>query len=102
MNTLQNNGGSAAKTWRKIVNDYQNPDIQKSVWQLVNTLVPYIILWILMVYLIEISYWLVLPMAVIAGGLVVRIFIFLHDCGHWSFFKSAKGFSPPNNTGETT
>ena len=90
MNTLQNDGSSATKTWRKIVNDYQNPDIRKSVWQLVNTLVPYIILWILMVYLIEISYWLVLPLSIIAGGLVVRIFIFLHDCGHWSFFKSAK------------
>ena len=90
MNTLQENGSSAAKTWRKIVNDYQNPDIRKSVWQLANTLIPYIILWILMIYLIEISYWLVIPLAIIAGGLVVRLFIFLHDCGHWSFFKSAK------------
>jgi len=90
MNALQENSSSTAKTWRKIVNDYQNPNIRKSVWQLVNTLIPYIVLWILMVYLIEISYWLVIPLAVIAGGLVVRLFIFLHDCGHWSFFKSAK------------
>ena len=89
MNALQENSLSA-KTWRKIVNDYQNPDIRKSVWQLMNTVIPYIILWILMVYLIEISYWLVIPLAVIAGGFVVRLFIFLHDCGHWSFFKSAK------------
>ena len=84
------NGSTASKTWRKIVNNYQNPDIRKSVWQLVNTLVPYIALWILMIYVIKISYWLVLPLALIAGGLVVRMFIFLHDCGHWSFFKSAK------------
>lgn len=90
MNTLQENGSLAAKTWRKIVNDYQNPDIRKSVWQLMNTLIPYVILWILMVYLIEISYWLVIPLAIVAGGLVVRLFIILHDCGHWSFFKSAK------------
>ena len=90
MNALQENGSLSAKTWRKIVNDYQNPDIRKSVWQLMNTVIPYIILWILMVYLIEISYWLVIPLAVIAGGFVVRLFIFLHDCGHWSFFKSAK------------
>jgi len=90
MNALQENGSLVAKTWQKIVNDYQNPDIRKSVWQLTNTLIPYIILWILMVYLIEISYWLVIPLAIIAGGLVVRLFIFLHDCGHWSFFKSAK------------
>ena len=90
MNTLQVNDSSAAKTWRKIVNNYQNPDIRKSVWQLVNTLVPYFALWVLMVYAIKISYWLVLPLAILAGGLVVRLFIIFHDCGHWSFFKSAK------------
>jgi omega-6 fatty acid desaturase (delta-12 desaturase) len=81
---------SPAKAWRKIVANYQNPVIRKSVWQLINTLVPYIALWLIMVYAIKISYWLVLPLAILAGGLVVRLFIFFHDCGHWSFFKSAK------------
>jgi len=90
MNTFQGNDSSAARTWRTIVSDYQDPNLRKSVWQLLNTLIPYLLLWIMMVYLIEISYWLVIPLAVIAGGLVVRLFIFLHDCGHWSFFKSAK------------
>jgi omega-6 fatty acid desaturase (delta-12 desaturase) len=90
MNTLQTDGNAAVKTWRNIVNNYQNPDIRKTIWQLVNTLVPYIALWVLMIYAIKISYWLVLPLAFLAGGLVVRLFIFLHDCGHWSFFKSAK------------
>jgi len=90
MNTFQGNDSSAVRTWRTIVSDYQDPNLRKSVWQLLNTLIPYLLLWILMIYLIEISYWLVIPLAVIAGGLVVRLFIFLHDCGHWSFFKSAK------------
>lgn len=90
MDVQKTQPGSSAKTWRKIVNNYQNPDIRRSIWQLVNTLVPYIGLWVLMVYLIDISYWLVFPLAILAGGLVVRLFIFLHDCGHWSFFKSAK------------
>ncbi len=90
MSSLESSGRAASKTWRKIVNNYQNPDIRKSIWQLVNTLVPYIGLWVLMVYAMKISYWLVLALAIPAGGLVVRLFIFLHDCGHWSFFKSAK------------
>lgn len=90
MSTKKTNGSSAASTWRKIVSDYQNPDIRKSVWQLINTLVPYLVLWVLMIYAIQISYWLVLPLAILAGGLVVRLFIFFHDCGHWSFFKKAK------------
>ncbi len=90
MSSLESSGRAASKTWRNIVNNYQNPDIRKSIWQLVNTLVPYIGLWVLMVYAMKISYWLVLALAIPAGGLVVRLFIFLHDCGHWSFFKSAK------------
>ena len=85
----KNNAGEVGKTWRIIVSNYQNPDIRKSIWQLINTLVPYLILWALMIYAIQISYWLVLPLALLAGGLVVRLFIFFHDCGHWSFFKTA-------------
>ena len=84
------NGNSIQNTWRKAVKNYQNPVIRKSIWQLINTLVPYAVLWYLMVLLIEYSYWLVLPLAILAGGLVVRMFIFFHDCGHYSFFKSAK------------
>jgi omega-6 fatty acid desaturase (delta-12 desaturase) len=81
---------SEKNTWRQIVKNYQNPNHRKSIWQLMNTLIPYFILWALMIYAIQISYWLVLPLAFLAGGLVVRLFIFFHDCGHWSFFKTAK------------
>jgi omega-6 fatty acid desaturase (delta-12 desaturase) len=28
------------------------------------------------------------PLAILAGGLLVRVFIIFHDCGHGSFFKS--------------
>lgn len=87
-------GNSVQKTWRKIVNNYQNPDIRRSIWQLVNTLVPFVILWILMILIIDYSYWLVLPLAFLAGGLVVRLFIFFHDCGHFSFFKVRQSQSP--------
>jgi len=31
-----------------------------------------------------------LPLAVLAAGFYVRIFIIFHDCGHGSFFRSAK------------
>jgi omega-6 fatty acid desaturase (delta-12 desaturase) len=87
MNELLQNGISS---WRDAVKKYQDPDIRKSIWQLINTLVPYFLLWVGMILVIDYSYWLVLPMALLAGGLLVRIFIFFHDCGHYSFFKSAK------------
>lgn len=77
-------------TWRKIVAGYQNPDTRKSVWQLVNSLGGYVIMWVLMALSLNVSYWLTLALAPIAAGFLVRIFIIFHDCGHGSFFKSSK------------
>jgi omega-6 fatty acid desaturase (delta-12 desaturase) len=37
---------------------------------------------------LAISYWLTFPLAVLAGAILVRVFIIFHDCGHGSFFKS--------------
>jgi omega-6 fatty acid desaturase (delta-12 desaturase) len=76
--------------WQKLVAKYQSPDRAHSIWQLVNTLVPYAVMWYLMYKSLSISYWLTLALAVVAAGLVVRIFIIFHDCGHGSFFKSMK------------
>jgi omega-6 fatty acid desaturase (delta-12 desaturase) len=36
------------------------------------------------------SYWITLGLGVIAGGLLLRIFIIFHDCGHGSFFRSRR------------
>ncbi|OGX07070.1 MAG: fatty acid desaturase [Omnitrophica WOR_2 bacterium GWA2_47_8] len=77
-------------SWQKIVAKYQNPQRGKSIWQLVNTLIPYAFLWYLMYLSLGVSYWLTLAIAVVAGGLLVRIFIIFHDCGHGSFFRSQK------------
>ena len=74
--------------WVKIVMKYNFPSYFKSWWQIVNSVVPYIVLWGLMVYSLEISYWLTLLLSVFAAGFLVRMFIIFHDCGHGSFFKS--------------
>jgi len=76
--------------WITIISRYNKPDSLKSWWQITNSLVPYIILWVAMVKTIEISYWLTLLLSVPAAGFMVRIFIIFHDCGHGSFFKSQK------------
>ena len=80
---------SDAANWKQIVARYQKPSVARAVWQLVNTLVPYIGLWVLMYYTKSISWWLTIPLAILAGGILVRAFIIFHDCGHGSFFKSA-------------
>jgi acyl-lipid omega-6 desaturase (Delta-12 desaturase) len=78
------------QTIRQALKTYQQPELWRSVWQLVNTLVPYFALWVLMVYSLRVSYLLTLPLVVLAAGFMVRTFIIFHDCGHGSFFTSQK------------
>jgi len=77
-------------TWKAVIAKYQRPSAFRALWQIVNTLVPYALLWVAMYFTLQVSWWLVLPLAVLAGGFLVRIFIIFHDCGHGSFFKSRR------------
>jgi acyl-lipid omega-6 desaturase (Delta-12 desaturase) len=79
--------------WKQLIAPYQAPSMRRSIWQVLSTLVPYAILWFLMIQTMTISYWLTLPLAILAGGFLVRVFILFHDCGHGSFFKSRKANS---------
>ena len=76
--------------WKKIVVRYQLPSTGRAIWQLINTLVPYVGLWYLMYLSLAVSYWLLVPLAMLAGAFMVRAFIIFHDCGHGSFFKSQR------------
>ena len=79
---------AAAPRWKAIVARFQRPSRARASWQLINTLVPYALLWVAMAYALTVSYWLVVPLAILAAGFLARIFIIFHDCGHGSFFKS--------------
>ena len=76
--------------WQAIVAKYAKPDLRRSLWQVANTLIPYVVLWYLMIRSLEISYWITLGLSVFAAGFLMRAFIIFHDCGHGSFFKSQK------------
>jgi len=78
--------------WREALLPYQQPDLRRAIWQLVNTFVPYAALWALMIYTMRqgLSYWITLALMVPAAALLVRIFIFFHDCCHGSFFASRR------------
>jgi omega-6 fatty acid desaturase (delta-12 desaturase) len=85
-----NTSNVSAPNWQSIIMKYNKPSVPRSIWQLVNSLVPYFLLWILMAFTIKISFWLTLPLILLAAGFLIRIFIIFHDCGHGSFFKSKK------------
>jgi omega-6 fatty acid desaturase (delta-12 desaturase) len=74
----------------KLLAPYQRADPQRSVWQLVNTIIPYVGLWVIIHFVMKTSYLLALPLILLAALFMVRIFIFFHDCGHNSFFPSTK------------
>ena len=75
---------------RKQVAPYERSELQNSIFQIVNTLGPFFILWFLAYKSLSISYLLTLAITVIAAGFLVRTFIIFHDCTHYSFFKSRK------------
>jgi omega-6 fatty acid desaturase (delta-12 desaturase) len=74
--------------WKAIISEHQKPHAGRATWQLVNSVGTYALVWWLMYLCIPISWWLVIPLAVLAGALAVRVFIIFHDCGHGSFFRS--------------
>jgi len=69
---------------------YSRPDWRRSLWQITNSLIPYLVLVTLMYFSLDFSYWLTLALAIPAGGFMIRTFIIFHDCGHGSFLKSRK------------
>ncbi len=65
-------------------------DTKRSWLQLISTAVPFFVLLGTMVAVTETAYWLTLLLAPITAGLLVRLFIIQHDCGHGAFFKTRK------------
>ena len=76
--------------WDSLITKYQNSSSGKSIWQICNSFIPFLVVWYLMYLSLDVSYWLTLFLSLPAAGFVVRIFIIQHDCGHGSFFKSRR------------
>jgi omega-6 fatty acid desaturase (delta-12 desaturase) len=76
--------------WITLAAKFRQSSNLRAIWQLTNTLLPYAALWYAMYRLSLVSWWLVVPCAVLAAALLVRLFIIFHDCGHGSFFSSRR------------
>jgi acyl-lipid omega-6 desaturase (Delta-12 desaturase) len=76
------------KNLRKQMAPYEKPNTMDSVWQLINTIVPFFLLWFFAYQSLSISYVLTFVLCIIAAGFLVRIFIIFHDCCHYSFFQN--------------
>ncbi|MEE9322476.1 MAG: fatty acid desaturase [Granulosicoccus sp.] len=84
----------ATQSWAARLAPYKRPDDRRAIFEVAITLVPFILLWYAVWALLQID---TLVMNVMAGlvllpaaGLMVRLFIIQHDCGHGSMFSSRK------------
>ncbi len=64
------------------------PDAKRSILQLITTGAAFVAMLVVMAAASHEYYWLTLLLAIPAAGLLVRLFIIQHDCGHGSFFSS--------------
>jgi acyl-lipid omega-6 desaturase (Delta-12 desaturase) len=66
---------------------YRAPNPARSILELIVTIVPLVLLWLLMWRSLEIGFWISLLLAIPAGAFLVRLFMIQHDCGHGAFFQ---------------
>jgi acyl-lipid omega-6 desaturase (Delta-12 desaturase) len=70
---------------------FATPSLPRALWQLLNTLVPFLACWAAMAWVVTSgqNFWWLPLLLIPAAGLYIRLFIIQHDCGHGSFFRSA-------------
>ncbi len=69
---------------------YQTPILGAALWQTLTTFSAYFACTVAMYVCLKISVWITLVLAFPASGLIVRIFMLQHDCGHGSLFRSGR------------
>ena len=81
----------ARTSWRQTLAPYTQASVPRSLLDIATSVVPYFALSALMYLALDVSYWLVLALAVPAGGFLVRVYILFHDCTHGSFWPTKRG-----------
>jgi omega-6 fatty acid desaturase (delta-12 desaturase) len=87
MNTPAPAGSVAdARAWTATLARYRQPSPARSVFEIAVTVLPFAALWALAAFLLVQGHWWGLILTVPAAGLLVRLFILQHDCGHGALF----------------
>lgn len=90
MTVLNNTSPQYIKEIAAHCSQYKGAEAWRSIFQLVTTLGLFFTSCGVMLYSLEVSYWITALLTVPTAGLLARIFIFQHDCGHRAFFNSQK------------
>jgi acyl-lipid omega-6 desaturase (Delta-12 desaturase) len=70
------------------LNAFRSPQLGRSAWELASTLIPFLLLFGLMLVAVAAGHLLALVLAVPTGLFLLRLFLIQHDCGHGSFLPS--------------
>ena len=81
---------SGMQPWRESLAPFARPVVARSLLDIATSAVPYIACSFAMYRLLDVSYLLVLAVAIPAAGFLLRTFIVFHDCAHGSFFRSKR------------
>lgn len=81
---------ATAKLWVQRLAPYRTPDDRRASFEVVLTIGLFVGLWVAMWSLIGISELAILALTIPTAGLMVRLFIIQHDCGHAAMFSSSK------------
>ncbi len=78
----------APKPWIRLLAAYREPSPARSLFEVAVTFLPFAGLWALAWTAIHLGYWeaSLLP-SLLAAGLLLRLFMIQHDCGHGAFFR---------------
>ncbi len=71
-----------------VIAPYMQSSNYRATRQILNTVVPYIGLWVLAIKASSISLWLLPPIVGLMVLFLLRCFSLMHDCGHYSLFRS--------------
>lgn len=76
--------------WTRILAKYREPIPHRSIFEIAVTLAPFVAIWALAWWVLSISPWLAVALALANAAFLVRLFIIQHDCGHGSLFKDRR------------
>lgn len=80
------NPAQDARAWMQRLGGYRVPSTRRSLFELAVTFGPFALAWALLAIAVHLDQlWLYALLLLPAGGLLVRLFMIQHDCGHGSF-----------------
>src|SRR3954465_14382365 len=80
------------RNWVRELSRYRQPNATRSVLELALTAVPFALAWTVMLVALNLGhFWLYALLVLPTAGLLVRLFMIQHDCGHGSFFPRRSG-----------